>query len=107
MSVSTTPGLGDPEVGRQCMELLDKYHVLVFPRINLTDEEQLTFTDSLGKRLNFSKKVDGGRTSVKVEELEGKARVEEVARMLAGTQITDTSLSHARELIAGAARKRK
>ena len=54
-----------------------------------------------------SKKVDGGRTSVKVEELEGKARVEEVARMLAGKQITDTSLSHARELIAGAARKRK
>jgi DNA repair protein RecN (Recombination protein N) len=54
-----------------------------------------------------SKKVDGGRTSVKVEELEGKSRVEEVARMLAGKQITDTSLSHARELIAGAARKRK
>ena len=54
-----------------------------------------------------SKTVDGGRTSVKVEELEGKARVEEVARMLAGKQITDTSLSHARELIAGAARKRK
>lgn len=54
-----------------------------------------------------SKKVDGGRTSVKVEELDGKARVEEVARMLAGKQITDTSLSHARELIAGAARKRK
>ena len=54
-----------------------------------------------------SKKVDGGRTSVKVEELEGKARVEEVARMLAGKEITDTSLSHARELIAGAARKRK
>jgi DNA repair protein RecN (Recombination protein N) len=54
-----------------------------------------------------SKRVDGGRTSVKVEELEGKARVEEVARMLAGKEITDTSLSHARELIAGAARKRK
>jgi DNA repair protein RecN (Recombination protein N) len=54
-----------------------------------------------------SKKMDGGRTSVKVEELDGKARVEEVARMLAGKEITDTSLSHARELIAGAARKRK
>ena len=54
-----------------------------------------------------SKKVDGGRTSVKVEELAGKARVEEVARMLAGKQITDTSLSHARELIAGAACRKK
>lgn len=54
-----------------------------------------------------SKRVDGGRTSVKVEELEGKTRVEEVARMLAGKQITDTSLSHARELIAGSARKKR
>ena len=54
-----------------------------------------------------SKKVDGGRTSVRVEALDARARVEEVARMLAGKQITDTSLSHARELIAGAARRKK
>jgi DNA repair protein RecN (Recombination protein N) len=54
-----------------------------------------------------SKRVEGDRTNVRVEELDAKARVEEVARMLAGKQITDTSLSHARELIAGAARKRK
>jgi len=54
-----------------------------------------------------SKRVDGDRTSVKVEELEAGDRVEEVARMLAGKKITDTSLSHARELIAGSARKRR
>ena len=54
-----------------------------------------------------SKRVDGGRTSVRVEALDAAARVEEVARMLAGKQITDTSLSHARELIAGAARRKK
>jgi DNA repair protein RecN (Recombination protein N) len=54
-----------------------------------------------------SKRVDGGRTSVKVEELDTEDRVEEVARMLAGKQITDTSLSHARELITGAARRKK
>jgi DNA repair protein RecN (Recombination protein N) len=53
------------------------------------------------------KRVEGERTSVRVEELDADARVEEVARMLAGKQITETSLSHARELIAGAARKRK
>jgi DNA repair protein RecN (Recombination protein N) len=53
------------------------------------------------------KRVEGERTSVRVEELDAEARVEEVARMLAGKQITETSLSHARELIAGAARKRK
>jgi alpha-ketoglutarate-dependent taurine dioxygenase len=53
--------LGDPILGQQCMEALDAYGVLVFPRINLTDEEQLRFTDSLGQRLNFTKKVDMGK----------------------------------------------
>jgi DNA repair protein RecN (Recombination protein N) len=54
-----------------------------------------------------SKQVDGGRTSVRVEELDAGTRVEEVARMLAGKKITDLSLSHAEELISGAARKRR
>jgi DNA repair protein RecN (Recombination protein N) len=54
-----------------------------------------------------SKRVDGGRTSVRVEALDAGKRIEEVARMLAGKEITDTSLSHARELIAGAARRQK
>jgi DNA repair protein RecN (Recombination protein N) len=44
---------------------------------------------------------------VRVEALDARARIEEVARMLAGKEITDTSLSHARELIAGAARRKK
>ncbi len=52
-----------------------------------------------------TKRVAGGRTSVAVEELPGPARVEEVARMLAGSEVTKLSLSHARELIAGAARE--
>jgi DNA repair protein RecN (Recombination protein N) len=52
-----------------------------------------------------SKRVAAGRTSVAVEPLPPKARVEEVARMLAGAEITPLSLSHARELIAGAARR--
>jgi len=54
-----------------------------------------------------SKHVDDGRTSVRVEELDAEARSEEVARMLAGKKVTQLSLSHARELIAGAARNRK
>jgi DNA repair protein RecN (Recombination protein N) len=54
-----------------------------------------------------SKRVEGGRTSVRVEELGAGARVEEVARMLAGREVTGLSLSHARELISGAARKGK
>jgi DNA repair protein RecN (Recombination protein N) len=49
-----------------------------------------------------SKRVRGGRTSVEVEELPPRGRVEEVARMLAGETLTPLSLSHAEELIAGA-----
>jgi DNA repair protein RecN (Recombination protein N) len=52
-----------------------------------------------------AKKVTGGRTRVAVEALDDAGRIEEVARMLAGSKVTDLSLSHARELIAGAARK--
>ncbi len=54
-----------------------------------------------------SKQVDGGRTSVQVEALGAETRVEEVARMLAGRKVTDLSLSHAQELIAGAVRKKR
>ena len=45
--------LFDPEVVRQCREELDKRVVLVFPRVNFTNEEQLAFTDLLGQRLNL------------------------------------------------------
>ena len=54
-----------------------------------------------------SKQVDGGRTSVQVEALDAGTRVDEVARMLAGRKVTDLSLSHAQELISGAARKKR
>ena len=52
-----------------------------------------------------AKKVTGGRTRVAVEALDTSGRTEEVARMLAGSKVTDLSLSHARELISGAARR--
>ena len=51
-----------------------------------------------------AKRVERGRTHVAVEPLDRTARVEEVARMLAGSEVTRLSLSHARELIAAAAR---
>ncbi len=52
-----------------------------------------------------AKKVTGGRTRVAVEALDEPGRVDEVARMLAGSKVTELSLSHARELIVGAARR--
>jgi DNA repair protein RecN (Recombination protein N) len=51
------------------------------------------------------KTVTAGRTDVQVEKLAPRSRVEEVARMLGGDKLTPLSLSHAEELIAGAARE--
>jgi DNA repair protein RecN (Recombination protein N) len=42
----------------------------------------------------------GGRTVSRIEPLDTKARVEEVARMLGGIEITATTRKHARELLA-------
>ncbi|HSL85262.1 MAG TPA: DNA repair protein RecN, partial [Thermoanaerobaculia bacterium] len=51
------------------------------------------------RHFRVAKAVEGGRTATTVEELAGEARVEEVARMLAGREVTELSLSHARELL--------
>jgi len=53
-------------------------------------------------QFKVSKRVEEGRTYASVEALDRAARVEEVARMLAGHKVTALSLSHAEELIAGA-----
>lgn len=45
------------------------------------------------------KDVEGGRTLTRVEPLTGDARVEEVARMMAGVAPTETARTHARALI--------
>jgi alpha-ketoglutarate-dependent taurine dioxygenase len=50
----------DEDVARRCLELLDERGVLVFPRIGLSDKEQLAFTDKLGTRVNFTNRVPGG-----------------------------------------------
>ena len=52
--------LTDPASAQKILELLEKHGVLVFPRVNLTDEEQLAFTDALGARVNFTTTVAGG-----------------------------------------------
>jgi alpha-ketoglutarate-dependent taurine dioxygenase len=53
--------LCDDAVVAACRRELEQRGVLVFPRINLTDAEQLAFTDKFGQRVNFSKTVPGGK----------------------------------------------
>jgi DNA repair protein RecN (Recombination protein N) len=56
------------------------------------------------RHLHVSKHVGDGRTHVRVTTLDGRTRVEELARMLAGDRVSDTTRRQARELIAAAAR---
>ena len=49
--------------------------------------------------LRVSKHLHQGRTLVQVEPLEGEARVAEIARMLAGERVTETTRRQARELL--------
>jgi len=51
------------------------------------------------RHLRVEKTSEGGRTSTGVVVIEGSERVREVARMLSGTAVTETSLQHAQELI--------
>jgi DNA repair protein RecN (Recombination protein N) len=44
--------------------------------------------------------TDGGKTVSRIDVLDKKERVEEVARMLGGIEITETTRKHARELLA-------
>ncbi|HEX4955898.1 MAG TPA: DNA repair protein RecN [Thermoanaerobaculia bacterium] len=55
--------------------------------------------------LRLRKDERDGRTYTSVEPLAHEARVEEVARMLAGSKVTDLSRSHARELLAASERR--
>ena len=52
--------------------------------------------------LHVTKHVAAGRTHVRVATLEGSARIEELARMLAGDRVSETSRRQAREWIAAA-----
>jgi DNA repair protein RecN (Recombination protein N) len=47
----------------------------------------------------------GGRTVAAVRRLDGKERVAEIARMLAGERVPATALEHARTLLAGAEKR--
>jgi DNA repair protein RecN (Recombination protein N) len=44
--------------------------------------------------------TNAGTTVSRIEVLDNRSRVEEVARMLGGIEITETTRKHARELLA-------
>lgn len=52
------------------------------------------------QQLFVAKLTDGEHTETSVRELNAQNRVEEIARLLAGDTITDSSLANAEELLA-------
>jgi len=50
--------------------------------------------------LRVSKSQANGQTLSNIEVLDNAARVEEIARMLGGMQITETTRQHAKEMLA-------
>jgi DNA repair protein RecN (Recombination protein N) len=63
----------------------------------VTHQPQIArFADS---HLLVSKDVIDNRTAVSIDKLDRRGRVEEIARMLTGAEITDTARRHAREML--------
>jgi DNA repair protein RecN (Recombination protein N) len=53
------------------------------------------------QHLAVEKREKDGRTQTRIRVLDDRARTHEVARMLSGAKVTDTSLQHAAQMIAG------
>jgi len=81
-------------VGAKLKKLAETNQVLC-----VTHQPQIArFADS---HLLIEKGVAGGRTRVGIEKLGQRGRVEEIARMLTGAEITDSARRHAREMLKG------
>ena len=79
-------------VGAKLKKLAQSNQVLC-----VTHQPQIArFADN---HLLVQKEVAGGRTEVGVAKLDRRGRVEEIARMLTGAEITDSARRHARELM--------
>ncbi len=84
-------------VGRRLRDLSERDQVLCVTHVPqiaaLADRHYLA-----------EKREERGRTVASVRRLEGRERVAEIARMLAGEKVPETALRHARTLLEGAAR---
>ncbi|MEO7623216.1 MAG: DNA repair protein RecN, partial [Gallionella sp.] len=83
-------------VGHLLKKLGQSYQVLCvthLPQVAATADQQW----------QVSKAVENGVTLSHITALNGEQRVEEIARMLGGVQITETTRKHAAEMLATAA----
>ena len=86
-------------VGRRLQELGDSRQVLC-----VTHLPQVA--SLAAQHFRISKVSDGKATRTGITPLGRDERVEELARMLGGVEITQKTIDHAAEMLAGAGRKR-
>jgi len=79
-------------VGRKLKELARTNQVLCVTHL----PQIATFADH---HYLIEKKESGGRARTSVRNITGEERTEEVARMLSGAKVTETSLKHAEQMI--------
>ena len=73
-----------PAFAEECLEALERYGVLVFPRLALTDEEQIVFSARLGEIIPMgTMRADGSRDPIFKVTLDPKQN--EAADYLKGT----------------------
>ena len=75
--------LCDDDVVQACKDALEDRGVLVFPKINLTNAEQLAFTDKFGLRVKFTTAAN------LVTELDAAQQQHRLDRMLANLERID------------------
>jgi DNA repair protein RecN (Recombination protein N) len=86
-------------VGRRLQELGESRQVLCVTHL----PQVASLAD---QHFRISKVTDGKATRTGIQTLSGDERVEELARMLGGVEITAKTLEHAAEMLAGGRRKR-
>ena len=79
-------------VGKKLKELARTSQVLCVTHL----PQIATFADH---HYLIEKKASGGRTRTSVRHITGEARTEEVARMLSGAKVTESSLKHAEQML--------
>ena len=85
-------------VGRRLQQLGDKRQVLCVTHL----AQVASLAD---QHFRVSKVTDGKSTRTGLHVLGKDQRIEELARMLGGVEITQTTLKHASEMLAGARQK--
>jgi DNA repair protein RecN (Recombination protein N) len=82
-------------VGQKLKDLSGRYQILCVTHL----AQIAAFADH---QYRIEKIVTGGRTMTRVEAMTGEARVDELARMMSGSRVTDAARQHIKELLANA-----